>query len=123
MKKTFLASLFIFILPLVTNAANGIQTFLLNFMVFLNDTIVPFLMGIALLFFIVNVVRYFIIGSTNEDGREKAKALAVYGVSAFVSIVIFWGIINMFASSIGLDGYTQPKPDYCPNPPIPGIIC
>ncbi len=83
-----------------------------NIVTFLSDTVIPFLLGIAFLFMVINGVRYFILGSTSEDGRDKAKALAIYGVLAFVIIIIFWGIVNLLVDSIGLGGETQPDQDY-----------
>ncbi len=89
----------------------NIQTFLGNILIFLNKTLVPFLIGIAFLIFLWNVVRYFIIGGSNEDDQEKARSLATWGIAAFVVMVSFWGIVNLVASGFGLTG--QPlTPDY-----------
>lgn len=86
-----------------------IQTFLVNFVSFANNVVIPFLIGIAFLFFIVNAFRYFILGGTSEDGKEKARALALYSVLAFVFILVFWGLVNMFAGSLGLAGRGLPS--------------
>jgi hypothetical protein len=110
--KTPILLLGLFLLiPHVTHAAD-LQTLIKNVLLFINDYVLLFLLGAAFLFFIINVVRFFIIGSANEEGREKAKALAVYGVGAFVLIVILWGIVNLLVSSIGLGGKAQPNQDY-----------
>jgi len=109
MNKVTIA-LFLF-LPLVASAQT-LQVFLPSLIFFLSDIVIPFLLGIAFLFFIINVIRFFVAGGSNEEGREKAKSLAIYGIAAFVFIIIFWGIINMLSYSIGLDGYVQPIPDY-----------
>lgn len=109
-KYTYLFPLFL-LTPLVTQAAD-LQTFIGNVLSFINDYIILFLLAAAFLFFIINVVRFFILGSTSDDGKEKAKALAIYGVGAFVLIVILWGIVNMLVSSLGFGGDTQPSQDY-----------
>ncbi|MFT7644840.1 MAG: hypothetical protein ACI9BF_000501 [Candidatus Paceibacteria bacterium] len=125
MNKATLASVLFFSLPLIASAAETLQSFLPNFLIFLNNIVIPFLIGIAFLFFVINAVRFFILGSTSVSGtgdskktvqgdRSKARALAVYGVATFVFIIIFWGIVNMLTTSIGLDGVSQPVPDYCP---------
>lgn len=111
MKKVFPFTSLILLFPLVTNA-QGIQSFLTNLTEFLGEFVVLFLMAMAFLFFTINVIRYFVLGSKNEDDREKAKALAIYSVLAFVLIVTFWGIINMLAESTGLEGETAPVSDY-----------
>lgn len=118
MKKVFLASLLWLTFPSLSFAAgDSLQTFLTSFVIFLSNTVIPFLMGIAFLFFVVNAIRFFVLGSTNEEEREKAKALAIYGVAAFIFIVIFWGIINMLSSSTGMDGQTAPISDYVAGTP------
>jgi hypothetical protein len=95
-------------------ATSSIQNVFTNILVLANDTIVPFLFGLAFLLFIINAVKYFVIQGNNEDGREKAKSLAIYSVSAFVFLITFWGIINMFVDSFGIgpDVCTQPITDY-----------
>lgn len=105
----YLVPLLIF--PATTHAAS-FQTFITGTTLFLNDTIIPFLLGVAFLFFVFNAIRYFVLNGSNEDGQEKAKALAIYGVLAFTIIVIFWGIVNMLVDGIGLGGGTQPTNDY-----------
>lgn len=97
-------------LPVATHAMS-LQETVGNFTVFLINVIVPFLLGLGFLFFAINVIRYFVAGSANDDGREKAKNLAVYSVLGFVVILVFWGVVNMLSQSIGLTGNT-PTSDY-----------
>jgi hypothetical protein len=97
--------------PTVTHAAS-LLTFIENTAEFLGTVVVPFLLGIAFLVFVVNVFRFFILGGHSEEGREKAKNLAIYSVAAFVFLVIFWGLVNLVIDSVGIDGDEQPCPDY-----------
>jgi len=92
--------------------AQSLQLFVIDFMVFINIVLLPFLIGIAFLIFVINVVRYFILESNNPEGREKAKNVAYYSIIAFVFIIIFWGIVNILAGSLGLGGGPPPCPDY-----------
>jgi len=50
--------------------------------------------------------------SNNKEGREKARSLVMYSVIAFVFLIIFWGVINLLSSSLGLSGTAQPQSDY-----------
>lgn len=111
MKNSSLLLIALFLLPTISHA-QSLQVFITSTIKFLNTIIIPFLLGIGFLFFVINVIRYFVAGGSNEDDREKAKALAIYSVAAFVIIVTFWGIINMLASSTGLQGKNQPAQDY-----------
>lgn len=90
----------------------NIQTFLANILIFLNKTVVPFILAIAFFIFIWNAVRYFILEGENEESQTKAKSLALWSVSAFVVIVSLWGIVNMIVGGLNL-GTMQPiTPDY-----------
>lgn len=111
MKKIAIIAPSLLLLPFVTYAQSA-QSLITGFTKFLSTAAIPFLLGVAFLFFVVNGVRYFVLGSSNEDGREKAKALAIYGVLAFVIIIIFWGLVNILVDGIGLGGETQPTQDY-----------
>ncbi|MEN9920448.1 MAG: hypothetical protein RL538_341 [Candidatus Parcubacteria bacterium] len=109
-------------LPFFANAA-GLHTTITNLISFVNETLIPFMLGIAFLFFVINAIRFFVFQGANEDGRENAKNLALYGVFAFVILTVFWAIVNLLSSSIGLEGKTAPTPDYvemnAPSPAAP----
>jgi Type IV secretion system pilin len=122
-KYTYLAVALLITPHLASAQAGTFQGLFANLLIFIDSTVIPFLIGIAFLFLAINIVRYFIIGGSNEEGREKAKSLAIYGVGAFVFILIFWGIVNLIATSIGLEECTAITPDYVdmnsttPRPP------
>jgi predicted PurR-regulated permease PerM len=92
--------------------AASLQSWLRSLLVFLDTIFLPFLLAIAFLFFVFNVFRFFIWNGDSEEGREKAKGLALYGVLAFVIIVVFWGIVNLISRSVGLCGQDAPTADY-----------
>ena len=122
MNRIFLIALSLIIFPLLTFAqpaatavkGNGLQNFFKNLLTFINDKFIPFLIGLAFLLFIINAIRYFVIGGAEEEGRENAKNLALYSVLAFFTIIIFWGVINMLTSSLTSLGINKnvPTPDY-----------
>ncbi len=111
MKRIFSYTSALLLLPYLAHA-QSLQTFFTNLITFINSAVIPFILGIAFLFFTINVIRYFVVGAGNEESREKARSLALYGVFAFVLITVFWGIVNLLSSSIGLDGKTAPAVDY-----------
>jgi hypothetical protein len=90
----------------------NIQTFLSNILFFFNDTLIPFLIGIAFLMFVWNAARYFVIEGSSEEGQQKAKSLALWGISAFVIIVSFWGVVNLLSYGFGFDDTDAIVPDY-----------
>jgi hypothetical protein len=96
----------------------NLQTYIATFISFLNGIVIPFMLGMAFLVFVINVFRFFILGGANPDSQEKAKQLAVYGVGAFVFIVIFWGVVNLVNSSFGIARFGEINSqcfDYNPN--------
>jgi hypothetical protein len=90
----------------------SIQDFLVGIGYFFNYTLIPFLFALALLFFLVNAARYFIIGANDHGAREHARELAVYGILGFVFLVSIWGIVNAITWSLGIDYDTSVCPDY-----------
>ena len=73
-----------------------------NILLFTNNVLIPFILGIGFLVFVYGMFQYFIAGGANDEKKEKGKSLAVYAVLGFVLVVIFWGIINLIATSTGL---------------------
>ena len=108
--KTILLAL-LFLAPVVASA-QGIVSYLNGFLVFLNETLIPLILALAFLFFIWQAVRYFILGSADEDEREKARALALWGILAFVLMLSIWGIVNFFVAGLGFTRDEVICPDY-----------
>lgn len=79
---------------------------------FINNIVIPFLFGLALLFFIWNVFRFFILGKNNEPDKESARRLAIYSVGAFVFLVSLWGIINLLINGLNLGSNNYVTPDF-----------
>lgn len=84
---------------------------------FFSDVVIPVLFGIAFLFFVINAVRFFIIGGHSEDGQEHAKSLMIYGLAAFVFLIIFWGIVELLTNSLGFGKQDPVCPDYLSGMP------
>lgn len=79
-----------------------IGALLANIATFFIYRIVPFLIALGFMVFVWGVVNYFFLSQGSDEGRAKGKSLMVYGISAMVVIVIFWGIVNLVSNSTGL---------------------
>ncbi len=88
---------------------------------FFNWVVIPVLFGIAFLFFVINAIRFFVIEGASEDGQEKAKSLMLYSLAAFVFLIIFWGVVELLTTSLGLYGERPVCPDYLAG--MPGSPC
>lgn len=80
----------------------NLQTFFSGLLLFINSTVVPALLSIALFIFIWNAAQYFIFQGDNEEGQTKAKSLAMWSIAAFVIIVSLWGIVRLLIGDLGL---------------------
>lgn len=74
-----------------------------NILVFTNDILIPFIIGIGFLVFVWGMFQYFIAGGANDEAKEKGKSLMIYATLGFVLIIVFWGVINLLTSSTGID--------------------
>lgn len=86
-----------------TSQTGSLQSLLVGIGGFLNSIVIPFILAIAFIVFVVNVVRFFILGGASDEGQKNAKNLALYGIGAFVFILSFWGIVNMLIDGVGLE--------------------
>jgi len=113
MIKKILGTVAIFALPVVV-AAQGtgladdgsggdFGTLLGELLAFTNKILIPFILGIGFLVFVWGMFRYFIAGGANDEAKEQGKSLMVYATLGFVLIIVFWGIVNLVATSTGLD--------------------
>jgi hypothetical protein len=89
-----------------------LESFIRVTLAFLNNFIVPAILALGFVFFVWGMFQYFIAGGANDEAKEKGRSLMIYATLGFVLIVIFWGIVNLLASSIGLEGDTlKNRPD------------
>lgn len=86
------------------NSNNKFKDFLNEILQFINDTLIPFIIGIGFLVFVYGMFKYFIVGGADEDKQKEGKNLMIYATLGFVLIVVFWGVVNLLASSTGFEG-------------------
>ena len=60
-----------------------------------------FLISLAVVWFIWNVVRYAM--SEDEEGKGKAKSQMIWGIVAIAVIVSVWGIVGLLQGAFGLN--------------------
>ena len=124
MKKTIL-SLFsttlVLALPLLVSAAGGfadtdgdsggkIGTFFNGILGFINQVLLPVILGIAFLMFVWGVFKFFILGGSDEEAQQKGKSLMLYAVAGFVLILSFYGIVSVLTNGLGFGGESVDAP-------------
>ncbi len=110
MKNSFIATLgLMFVLPIAASAqtftADGgnFGSFLNELVKFANEVLIPFILAIGFLVFVWGMFQFFIAGGANEEKKESGKSLMIYATLGFVLIIIFWGLVNLLASSTGFN--------------------
>ena len=93
------------LLPQISQAATtgSLQSLLSGIGGVLNNILIQFIIALAFLFFVINVVRFFIIKGHDPEGQKNARYLAFYSIATFVFIFSFWGIINFLIGGFGFD--------------------
>jgi len=110
--KTFFTSAALLAMPMLASAQGAVLEtdggafgdLLRNILTFSNSVLIPFILGIGFLVFVWGMFRYFIAGGANDEAKEQGKSLMVYATLGFVLIIVFWGIVNLVATSTGLSG-------------------
>ena len=65
------------------------------------NTIIPFLVGLAVLIIIWGVFNY-IAGAGDEEKRAQAKQYIVWGVVGVFIMLSIWGLVNVLVNSFAL---------------------
>ena len=82
----------------------------------INSVLVPMIFAIAFLVFIWGVVQYFLLGSKDEEAKEKGKSYILYGIIAFFVMVSVWGLVNILVGTFNLQ---SGGPSFIPGAPGP----
>ena len=103
MKKIAASSLVLLasVAPAVAFAQFGtINTFIGKIATFVNQTLIPLILTIALLVFVYGMFEYFIRGGADEGKRAEGRGLIIGAVVGFVAMVVIWGVVNLVAGGV-----------------------
>lgn len=92
---------FLPMLALAQQANVNYLSSLINSAKFLLDQLVVFLIALAIVWFIWNVIKYAM--SSEEDGKEKAKQQMIWGIIAIAVIVSVWGLVAILQNIFGVN--------------------
>lgn len=117
--STSTIALGILVLPVATFAqsladgngqAGDVGNFLGNVLGFIDQVLIPVILGLAFLMFVWGVFKFFILGGSDEEQQTKGRSLMIYAVAGFVLILAFYGIVNVLTDGIGLGNETVDAP-------------
>ncbi len=115
MKKTIIAGSS-FLLPLLALGAD-FSNFdsSINSLTSIINSLIPLVIGIALLLFLIGILQYVTAGG-DEEKRAAARGLIIFGIIALFVMVAAWGFVKILTSTFfGNTNYTSP-------PGIPYVI-
>ena len=73
---------------------------------FVNGTVIPLIIALAILVFLWGMFQYFILGSSDDEKKSKGKQLMLWGLTGFVVMFSLLGIISLLVNTFGLAGGT-----------------
>jgi hypothetical protein len=71
------------------------------------NMIIPLFIGIALLFFIWNLIKY-VLRASDEEERTASRSYMIYSIIAFFVMISIWGLVNFLVATFGLEGTQGP---------------
>jgi uncharacterized membrane protein YidH (DUF202 family) len=98
------------LLPLMAFAQvpnTGYFTALINSVRGIVQSLIPLLIGIAVVVFIWGVIKYVTAGASDEKKKE-ARGLMIWGIIAIFVIVSIWGIVGVIQNITGTGGQGGP---------------
>jgi hypothetical protein len=103
MKKIFVA-VAVLGSPLFAYAQSltGVQTLVNQFAGIVN-TLIPVMLGLAVLVFFWGLVKY-IASASDEAAKEGGKTLMIWGMVAIFVMVALWSILGYVQSTLGITG-------------------
>lgn len=88
------------IIPVAHAAEITDVTSLINFLSdLLANSVLPLLITLAVVGFVYGILKYF-LNPDNEEKRKNGKEFMTWGLISLFVMVSFWGIINIFKSSL-----------------------
>jgi hypothetical protein len=72
--------------------------------------LIAFLIGFAVLLFLLGVLRYVAAGD-NEEARKRGRDLIIYGIIGLAVMVSVWGLVNILTNTFGLEDSNSYAPD------------
>ena len=77
----------------------------------IGDLIIKLAIAFAILWIVVSVVRYLIVGADDEEARKKGEQSILYGVIGFFVILSIWGLVSLLTNSFRFVNNEKPSFD------------
>jgi len=75
----------------------------------INNSVIPLLFALAVVYFIWGVVQFVILGSGEEAKRTQGRQHMIWGVIALAVMIGIWGLVAILGGSFGIDTSILPQ--------------
>src|SRR3989338_10230158 len=119
MKKLIASLSFFVVAPFVASAGTSVSSLgdLLGVFMTIINALMPFIVALAVLFFIWGVFQ-FVMAAGDEEARTAGRDKMIYGIIGIFVMVSVWGLVNLLQGS-----FTTNKAVIAPTPaPVPTPI-
>lgn len=82
----------------VESGLHGVGTSIINI---LNNTVIPILFAVAVVYFLYGVVK-FVMSAGDEEKRKEGKNAMIWGIVGLVVMVSLYGLLGFLSTSLGL---------------------
>ena len=112
-KSSYVGAAVLFALPVVTFAQTGGLFGILSLFSKFIAALVPVVIGVAVLMFLLGVLKY--VTAKDENAQKEARMKMLYGIIALFVMVSVWGLVNILGETLNLQ-------NSAPNPPAIPVI-
>jgi len=74
----------------------------------INGVAVPVLFAVAFIVFLYGIAQAYIFSKGDAAKVSQGHQLVLWGIIAFAVMVSVWGLVNVVATTFGLDGFYAP---------------
>lgn len=85
----------------------------LNIIGLINGVLVPLVFAISFIVFLYGVATKYILSNGDEGKVKEGHMLILWGIIGFVVMVSVWGLVNVVANTLSLNGIWA----FPPTPP------
>lgn len=86
----------------------GLYSLLAQATDFINK-LIPFIIGLTVLFFLWGIFR-LVFSAKDSDQRKEARGYIVWGIIGLAVMVSVWGLVNILTSTFSLNQNVPPGP-------------
>jgi len=75
----------------------------------INDSVIPLIFALAMVFFVWGVVKFFIINAGEEAKRAEGKQYMIWGIVALAVMLSIWGLVAVLGTTFNLNTTILPQ--------------